>query len=123
MLTAEARIRTERPRRYLEQLFRHASRMGSHPPSSGQGHTDTLSTVQHAEWSETYGTARTSAGRWSAWAGTDVLTVRAEATDPTNLSKIMALVTRRLETIGRRDGLKVSWMPTDGDSCTARAKP
>lgn len=119
MRTAEARIRTERPRRYLEQLFRHASQMRNHPTSGEHGHADAPPTVQHTEWSETYGTARTSWGRWSAWAGTDVLTIRAEATDPINLSRIQALVTTRLETIGRRDGLKVSWKSIDGDSHVA----
>ena len=119
MLTAEAHVSTERPRRYLEQLFQHASRMTNHPTSGGHGHTDGTLAVQRAEWSERYGTARTSWGRWSAWAGTDGLTVRAEATDPINLSRIQALVTTRLETIGRRDGLKVSWKSIDGDSHVA----
>ena len=119
MLTAEARIQTDRPRRYLEQLFRHASRTRRHPASDGHDHTHARSPVQHAEWSETYGTARTTWGRWSAWAGADVLTVRAEATNPINLSRIQALVTTRLETIGRRDGLKVSWKSIDGDSHVA----
>lgn len=118
MLAAEARIHTERPRRYLEQLFRHASHMRSHPASGGHRHADAPLVVQHAEWSETYGTARTNWGHWSAWASTDTLTVRAEATEPTNLSRIQALVTTRLETIGRRDGLQVSWAPIDGDSPT-----
>ena len=118
MLAAEARIRTERPRRYLEQLFRHASHMRSHPTSGGHRHTDAPPIVQHAEWSETYGTARTNWGHWSAWAGADTLTVRVEAIEPIDLGRIQALVTTRLETIGRRDGLKVSWTSIEGDTPT-----
>jgi hypothetical protein len=59
MLTAEARVRTERPSRYVKQLCRHASRMGRHASRMG-GHVGGPPAVQHAEWSPTYGTVRTS---------------------------------------------------------------
>ena len=39
----------------------------------------------------------------------DTLTLRVEATDAENLHQIQARVARRLETIGRRDRIKVSW--------------
>jgi hypothetical protein len=55
-------------------------------------------------------------------------TVRAEAADEENLRRIQELVGNRLETMGRRDNLKVSWRrpetpPTHSDAAPAVTKP
>jgi hypothetical protein len=55
MLTAEARVQTRRPNRYLVQLCRHFSNRGRHlhrPRSHGTGDTQALLAGQaHVEWS------------------------------------------------------------------------
>ena len=115
MLTAEARVQTEHPARYLVQLCQHASKMGGHlrhrPRSHGGG--DGPLEIQHAEWSDTDGTVTLSWGQWTMRATPGTLTLRAEAGSEENLRRIQDLVTARLEKIGRRDHLTVSWQPTE----------
>jgi hypothetical protein len=53
----------------------------------------------------------------------DALTLRAEAADEANLRRVQELLTRRLETIGRRDHLTVNWHRLDGITSTAVAIP
>ena len=93
IVIAEATIETERSSRYLVQLCQHVSRLGR---AQAKMRAD-------VEWSEDRGlTLRAAAG---------VLTLRAEAPDEDSLRLIVRRVTDRLERIGRRDQLKVSWTP------------
>src|SRR5258708_16833451 len=83
MPTAEARIQTERPGRYLAQLCRHASQTGKHTrhrprPLDGG---DQAPEVQHVEWTDTYGVVSMSWGQWTIQASPDTLPVRAQAAD------------------------------------------
>jgi len=48
-------------------------------------------------------------GQWTGRATPDTLTLRAEATDEKNLQRIQDLLAGRLEKIGRRDHLTVTW--------------
>ena len=121
MLTAEAQIRTNRPSRYLIQLCSHASDMGRH-----QGHglrarhagsaPEGSPELRHAEWSDTHGVVRLSWGQCTLQATPGTLTLRAEAADEENLRRIQDLISRRLETFGRRDHLKVDWQRQRNDS-------
>lgn len=110
MLTAVARLETDRAGRYLDQLCRHVSQMswpGGHRPPGGGGHAPPE--VQHVEWTDTHGTFDVGWGRCTVEAGSDALTLRLEAADEAGLQRLEGAVAHRLETIGRRDGLKVDW--------------
>ena len=114
MLSAGAQVRTEKPGRYLAQFCRHASQMGAplrHRPRS-HGGGGTRPEMRHVEWSETSGSLVLDWGRCTLQAAPGTLTLRAEAADEENLTRIQDLVTERLETFGRRDHLTVAWSQT-----------
>ena len=113
MLTAEARIQTDRPGRYLIQLCQHADEMGGQ-----RGHTMLGrhrggavhgAEMRHAEWTDSSGIVRTSWGECTLRATPGTLTLRAEAADEESLQRIQDLISSRLERFGRRDQLKVTW--------------
>ncbi|MFI6012171.1 DUF2218 domain-containing protein [Streptomyces sp. NPDC051243] len=83
MLTAEARVETERAGRYLDQLCRHAQQMGRHPRCRQDPHDGADAhrppAVHDVEWSDTDATVRLSLGRWTLWATQDALVMRIEA--------------------------------------------
>jgi hypothetical protein len=111
MLTAQATVATDRPSRYLIQLARHASQMGrstGHRPRA-HGAGDTPPEVRHAEWSDTDGIIEFGWGRCTLKAAQNMLTLRAEAEDEDGLRRIQDGIAARLERIGRRDQLKVTW--------------
>jgi hypothetical protein len=113
MLTAEAVIRTEHPERYLARLGEHAAKMGRHqglrPRAQSSGHVPPE--VRHAEWSAASGTVQLDWGTWTAQAEPGTLRLRAEAADEASLQRIQAMLTARLEKLGRREQLTVSWQP------------
>lgn len=111
MLTAEAHIITDRASRYLTQLCRHADQMG-HMPLAGHG-AHRPPEVQHVDYSDTHGSVHFADGQWTIQATGDRLTLRVEATDEDTLRRLQNGVTKRLETIGRRDHLTVQWRPPD----------
>lgn len=109
MFTAVAHVETDRASRYLVQLCRHVSQLGrpgGHRPPGG-GHV--APEVQHVEWTDTHGTIDVGWGRCTVEATSDALTLRLESADEEGLERLQTAVAHRLETIGRRDGLKVNW--------------
>ncbi len=64
MLTAEARVETERASRYLAQLCRHASQLGQHLRHTHDS-GDAPPEVRHVEWSDTYGIVSLGWGEWT----------------------------------------------------------
>ncbi|HKS43692.1 MAG TPA: DUF2218 domain-containing protein [Amycolatopsis sp.] len=117
MLTAEARVETERPSRYLVQLCRHASRMsqrlGHRPRSHLAGDPRApreLPARVDAEWSDTDGAVTFDPwGQCVAQATPGALILRAQAADQQNLRRIQDVITWNLSRFGRRDHLKVHW--------------
>ncbi|MFJ5304217.1 DUF2218 domain-containing protein [Streptomyces sp. NPDC088350] len=109
--TSEARISTDRASRYLTQLCRHSDQMGRRPHyrPRAQGGGDAPPKVEHTEWSDTHGVIRFARGQCTMQATQNTLTLRAEATDEDNLRQIQAGIAGRLETMGRRDQLTVTW--------------
>lgn len=107
MLIAEAKIETERPGRYLVQLCQHINLVAqTHPQMRAQ-----------AEWSDDRGVINFGAGRCVLRADAGVLTLRAEAADADTLNELQQRIAGRLEQVGRRDGLTVTWGPhTRGDA-------
>jgi hypothetical protein len=115
MLTAEAHLATGRASRYLVQLCRHADHMGSrrHHRPRNHGSGNTPPTVVHVEWSDTHGIINFGWGWCVLQAAPETLTVRAEAADEAGLRRIQNGIARRIETIGRRDHLRVTWHQAD----------
>jgi hypothetical protein len=104
MSTAETSVPTLRASRYLVQLCEHLDQIGRHS-SSAHGQPP------HArvEWTDRHGVIELPTGRCTLDATDDQLTVRVEADDPAELSRMQRLFADRLATIGRRDGLAVTW--------------
>jgi hypothetical protein len=114
MLTAEADVQTEDPGRYLARLCRHASQMGKqlrHRPRA-HGGGGAPPEMRHVEWSGTHGSLILDWGQCTLQATPGTLSLRAEAADEQNLTRIQDLVAGRLEKFGRRDRLKVTWQRT-----------
>ena len=63
------------------------------------------------DWSEGRGTIAFAGGQCTLQAGPRALVLSLEADDDETLQRIQTLLGRRLETIGRRDGLRVPWTP------------
>jgi hypothetical protein len=109
--TAEATVETDRASRYLVQLARHGSQMGrstSHRPRT-HGAGGAPPDVQHTEWSDTHGIITFGWGQCTLHATPEGLTLHAQAADEQNLRRIQDGIAARLEKIGRRDQLKVTW--------------
>jgi hypothetical protein len=107
MLTAEARVRTDHPGRYLVQLGRHARQV--HRLRHDRDDAQPPPAVAHVEWSQTSGVVDFGRGRCTMRVSGNLLTLRAEAADEASLQLVQDLVTRNIERFGRRDHLRVSW--------------
>jgi len=119
-----ARVPTSRASRYLAQLCSHGSLMsrlvGHRSFGRRQGHGERQDHGDGDRGMPPAATASSSGaegiidfgwGRCTLSAATDVLTLQAEADDPRHLERIQGGITARLERIGRRDQLTVTWMP------------
>lgn len=81
-----------------------------HVLSRGHGHDDgALSMPRHAEWSDTDGVIDFGWGRCTLHATGEGLVLQAEADNQQQLRRIQDAITARLERIGRRDRLAVTW--------------
>jgi hypothetical protein len=124
MLTAEASVETERPSRYLGQLCRHFNQKGRHLLGGLRAHLSgdaqpradlraRIETIRNSridvEWSETHGIVSFGWGQCTMQAGSDTLTLRAQAADEENLLRVQDLVAGHLARFGRRDHLTVNW--------------
>jgi hypothetical protein len=104
MLIAEARVATERSSRYLVQLCQHIHKVWrAHPQMQA-----------HVEWSDDRGVISFHWGRCTLRADPGVLTLRAEAADEEGLHQLEQRVGGRLEQVGRRDRLTVTWTSPQG---------
>ena len=113
MVTAEARIATDRPERYLVQLCQHAGQMHGPRAHRPAGHRGGGGEVRHAEWTDDYGIIRTNWGDCTLRRASGALTLRVEAADEDNLRRLQDLIAGRLERFGRRDRLTVTWQRPD----------
>lgn len=112
MLTAIARIPTQDPGRYLVRLCKHASQMGGplrhRPRAHAQGGAPPE--MRGVEWNDTDGSLTLDWGRCTLHAAPGVLELRAEAADEESLARVQELIGRRLEKLGHRDRLTVTWL-------------
>ncbi|MGW3567793.1 DUF2218 domain-containing protein [Streptomyces sp. NPDC000941] len=111
MLTAQAHIPTDRASRYLVQLCRHGSQMTGIPGHRPRAHTagGAPPRIRHVEWSDTCGVLDFGFGQCTLEAGPEGLTLRARADDEEHLRRIQDGIASRIEKIGRRDNLRVTW--------------
>ncbi|WP_433473677.1 DUF2218 domain-containing protein [Spirillospora sp. CA-142024] len=108
VLSAQAHVQTQRAGRYLTQLGKHSHQMSLrtfHKPHR----PGTPPKVQNAEWSDTDAMIDFGWGRCTLRATATELILRAEATDQERLQQIQNGIAARLERIGRRDQLTVTW--------------
>lgn len=104
MRTAEASVATERSGRYLVQLCRHLDLASRTSPRLRA----------QVSWSEANGEISFDWGRCTLRAGRGVLALRAEAQDVESLHRLEQRIAERLQQIGRRDRLTVTWTPARG---------
>ncbi|QUW85495.1 DUF2218 domain-containing protein (plasmid) [Streptomyces mirabilis] len=126
MRTAEARVETERPSRYLVQLCKHfdnkGRQLGHRPRAHNGGDAQALREMQavaaqaQVEWSETRGTVSLPWGRCALQADPGALTVHVEAVDEENLGRLQDLVSGHIERFGRREQLEVTWLEAVAES-------
>ncbi|MFJ8023615.1 DUF2218 domain-containing protein [Streptomyces sp. NPDC096311] len=111
MPTAEAHIPTERASRYLVQFCRHLGQMSRirHQPPARHGSGDMPPTVRDVDYSDTRGVIRFDEGQFTLQATSDTLSLRVDADDEDTLQRLQNGITARLEKIGRRDQLTVTW--------------
>ena len=113
MPASEAHVSADRARRYLAQLCDHGSRLGRlaghRPRSHGDG---TAPPAARSEHSDTDGVIDFGWGRCTLHAGDEALILTAVADDPQSLQCVQEGVAHRLERIGRRDHLTVTWQQT-----------
>src|SRR5215469_5086175 len=112
MLTATARVPTDRASRYLAQLCSHAGRLSYLARHEPRGHAPAGAPLQaRSEPSGSEGSIEFSWGRCTLQATDDSLILRAEADRHEQLERIKEAIAARLHRIGRRDGLAVTWQP------------
>jgi hypothetical protein len=109
MPTAEARVETSQPSRYLVQLCPCAMKsndklrdarghVGPEPPE-----------VVDVEWTDSRVIVHLTWGLCALHAGSGILTVRVEAPDEDNLKRLQAMIAADLRRFGLRDHLAVHW--------------
>jgi hypothetical protein len=123
MPTAEARVETERPSRYLAQLCKHFSHKGrhlgrrlhGHPGGDGQALREMRAVAEQAqvEWADTDGQVDLPWGQIVLRALPGALVLRVEAAEEDDLRRLQDLVAGHVERFGRRDRLRVTWRATD----------
>jgi len=104
MVIAEARVATGRSSRYLVQLCRHIRLVAQARPQM----------QAHVEWSDDRGVISFGWGRCTLRADPGMLALRAEAPDEDSLYQLAQRIADRLEQVGRRDRLTVTWTPAQG---------
>jgi hypothetical protein len=129
MLTAEARVQTSDPGRYLAQLCNHATAMNQHGPAMLRRHAQRARAhagggallrgeVQlTAECSDTHGVITLKPwGRCAISVESDGLLLSVESNDTESLRRIQDVITSDLERWGTRENLRVLWSTPDPDS-------
>ncbi|HLJ99071.1 MAG TPA: DUF2218 domain-containing protein [Streptosporangiaceae bacterium] len=122
MPASHAHVRTDRAGRYLAQLCNHGgqlSRLSFHQPRSHAGGAGP--SAARSEHSGTDGVIDFGWGRCTLHATGDALMLTAEAEDPQNLQRLQDGIARRIERIGRRDQLTVTWQRTPPDAASGES--
>ena len=109
---AQARVPTDRASRYLEQLCSHLSQIsghaGDHAHQAQHGPSDQPRIVT-VGWTENRGVITFDRGAIRLHATGDALEVLVEAQGESALAQLKRAFGARLEMIGRRDELSLTW--------------
>jgi hypothetical protein len=118
---AEAHVPIDRPSRYLIQICNHANHMGRVRPwvPTGDSGGHTSPEVRHVSYSEASGTIRFAEGQCTLQATAGTLTIRVEAADEDTLRRLQDGIATRLERIGRRDQLAVTWKRSQASTASS----
>jgi hypothetical protein len=108
MDVTEAQVATARASRYLEQLATHLDHLRD-LPHMHSGPVPDRPTVVSVAWSDTEATITFDGARCTLHATDASLTLRLEAATAEQLQTLQMLIGHRVETIGHRDHLQVSW--------------
>lgn len=107
MVASECWIETDRASRYLVQLCRHARFMSTmRHPTPGVHRPPRILEASH---SDATGLVRFEDGSWLLTADASSLHLRVDAVDSAALARLVAGISARIRTIGRRDGLELTW--------------
>ena len=109
MSTAQTRIPTERASRYLTQLCQHLNQISSRPRHRGPSHSGRPPQLRRVEYDDSHGLIEFASGTCTLRATSNELTIDLAAADANDLQQLEQLLFARLETIGRRDNLLVTW--------------
>jgi cytochrome P450 len=112
MPSTQARIRTDRASRYLTQLCRHTTHIGALDHGDRHGQSTAAPMPRHTDYSDTAGVIDFDRGRCTLNATDEELTLLAEADDQQDLRLIQGAITARLQQVGRRDQISVTWQST-----------
>jgi hypothetical protein len=113
MVTAEGHMATDRAGRYLEQLCQHLDSLGQARPQMRV----------NVEWSGEHGVIDFGWGRCTLDAKPSALGLVVQAGDEPSLRELQQRISDRLERIGRRDGLRVTWSPVHGTAVQMPGPP
>jgi hypothetical protein len=121
--SAVARVKAPRAERYLTQLVDHLTQLshrsqpqqpeqpGHRHSGGGPGHAGPP-VVRHVERGERHARIEFDWGSFELTATTSELVLEVHAADQGALARGQELVAHRVETIGRRDHLTVTWTPS-----------
>ena len=109
MSTAQIRIPTTRASRYLTQLWQHLNQISGRPRHRGPSHTGRPPQLRRVEYDDSHGVIEFASGTCILRAASNELTIDLAAADANDLQHLQQLLSARLETIGRRDNLPVTW--------------
>ena len=107
MIASEAHVPTSRATRYLTQLAQHLEHLRDRPHSHSAGQNRPAVTA--VERSDSDAAITFAWGALRMHADADALTLRLQANDVEQLHRLQALIAHRLETISRRDPLRITW--------------
>jgi len=107
--TAQTRIPTDRAGRYLAQLCHHLNQISGHTRHGSATDGGGPLQVRRVEWNDSHGVIEFASGTCAVGAASDELTIKLAAVDTNELQQLQELLSARLETIGRRDNLVVTW--------------
>lgn len=118
MPTAEASLETTEPSRYLVRLCRHVMKP-NHKLRDAHGRVGRESPeVVDVEWTDSEAIVHLTWGTCIVHAGEDTLTVRIEAPDDDDLSRLQALMAADLQRFGRRNRPTVRWTQPHSSSAS-----
>lgn len=111
MLAEETRVATQRASRYLVQLCEHLDQLTGRSRSHAfaRRHGGGAPAILNVEWSAERGVVRFERATFILASAPDALMLRVEAEDVESLERIKRALSKRIEAIGRRDGLAISW--------------